>query len=51
MSALTQLIKKDVKIPSPPNIAMRLLQAVKSDDSTYKELAQIISSPTDTRLP
>jgi HD-like signal output (HDOD) protein len=44
MSVLNQFIKKNIKIPSPPNIAMRLLQAVKSDDSTYKELAQIISS-------
>ncbi|SPD71867.1 conserved hypothetical protein [uncultured Desulfobacterium sp.] len=44
MSALSKLLNKDIKVPSPPSIAMNLLKAVKNDASTYKEIAGIISS-------
>lgn len=34
---------KDIKLPSPPAIALRILEAVKKDDASFGELAQIIS--------
>ncbi len=33
-----------LKLPSPPAIAVRLLQAVKKEDSSFEELSRIISS-------
>lgn len=34
---------KDIKLPSPPAIALRILEAVKKGDASFGELAQIIS--------
>ena len=34
--------KKDIKLPSPPAIALRILEAVKQDSSSFGELARII---------
>lgn len=36
------LTKKDIKLPSPPAIALRILEAVKKGDSSFEELARII---------
>ena len=36
------VIKKEIRLPSPPAIAMRLLEAVKQDDASFEELARII---------
>ncbi len=44
MSALKQFIQQDFTLPSPPGIAMRILQAVKDDSSSFAELSKIISS-------
>jgi diguanylate cyclase (GGDEF)-like protein len=40
MDALTI---KDIKLPSPPAIALRILEAVKKDDASFGEFARIIS--------
>ncbi len=44
----TMEIKKpdcnSIKLPSPPAIAVRLLQAVKKEESSFEELSRIISS-------
>lgn len=44
MSAIEKLVSDDIKLPSPPAIAIRILEAVKKEDVTYEELARIISS-------
>jgi len=44
MSVIQELLKDDIKLPSPPSIAIRILEAVKKDDNSFDELAQIISS-------
>ncbi len=44
MSEIDKLLKDDVRLPSPPAIAIRILEAVKKDESDYNELAKIISS-------
>ena len=44
MSILKEWLKNDIRLPSPPSIAIRILEAVKKDDSNYDTLAKIISS-------
>ncbi|MBW1850418.1 MAG: HDOD domain-containing protein, partial [Deltaproteobacteria bacterium] len=44
MSILKEWLKNDIRLPSPPSIAIRILEAVKKDDSDYDALAKIISS-------
>lgn len=34
--------KKDIKLPSPPAIALRILEAVKQNNASYEELSKII---------
>jgi two-component system, cell cycle response regulator len=43
MDALKELIcRNDIKLPSPPSIALRLLEVVKKDDFSFIEVAKII---------
>ncbi|MGB5157269.1 sensor domain-containing diguanylate cyclase [Desulfobacterium sp. N47] len=44
MNAIDKLLKDDIRLPSPPAIAIRILEAVKKDDSNYDELTDIILS-------
>ncbi len=44
MSAIQEVLKDDIKLPSPPAIAVRILDAVRKDDSSFREIARIISS-------
>ncbi|BCR03425.1 hypothetical protein DESUT3_04940 [Desulfuromonas versatilis] len=44
MNAIQELLKDNVKLPSPPAIAVRILDAVKKGDSSFGELARIISA-------
>ncbi|MEJ2199833.1 MAG: GGDEF domain-containing protein [Desulfuromonadaceae bacterium] len=44
MSKLEELNKDNLKLPSPPAIAVRILQVVRQDDSSFAALAQIISA-------
>jgi diguanylate cyclase (GGDEF)-like protein len=44
MSKLKELNNDNLRLPSPPAIAVRILQAVKQDDSSFAELARIISA-------
>ena len=44
MTNITDFFKDDVQIPSPPSIAVRILDAVKKDEASFDELAKIISS-------
>ena len=44
MSAIHQLFKKDVDIPSPPAIAVRILEEVKKEENSMENLSRIISS-------
>ncbi|PLX80592.1 MAG: hypothetical protein C0614_07220, partial [Desulfuromonas sp.] len=38
------LISRKLELPSPPNIVMRILEAVQDDDSCFAELGKIISA-------
>lgn len=44
MSDLNTYIRKDFKLPSPPAIAIQILDAVKDDHATSQSLSKIISS-------
>ena len=39
-----QLLEDDVRLPSPPVIAVRILEIVKADDFSFRELASVIQS-------
>ncbi|MGD9136837.1 MAG: GGDEF domain-containing protein [Desulfobacterales bacterium] len=41
---ITEFLKEEIRIPSPPSIAVRILDAVKIDGKSFDELANIISS-------
>jgi two-component system, cell cycle response regulator len=44
MDALKELLRKDIKLPSPPNIALRLLETLKMDDFSLDAITRIIQS-------
>lgn len=44
MSSIQNHIKTDLKLPSPPGIAVRILEAINNDESSYDELGKIISN-------
>ena len=44
MTTITDFIKEDIRIPSPPAIAVRILDSVKKDKASFNDLADIISS-------
>ena len=44
MNPLAKVVKKDFKLPSPPAIAIQILDAVKDDHATSASLSKIISS-------
>jgi diguanylate cyclase (GGDEF)-like protein len=48
MTIINDFFKDDIRIPSPPAIAVRILDAVKKDETSFNELANIIS--TDSAL-
>ena len=44
MTSVEQLLKEDVRLPSPPAIAVRILDLVKKDKSSFRELGDIIQA-------
>jgi len=44
MDALKELLQHDIKLPSPTNIALRLLETLKMDDFSIDEITKIIHS-------
>lgn len=44
MSALTSILNGKIRLPSPPAIAVKILETVKKDDFSFQELARIIES-------
>jgi diguanylate cyclase (GGDEF)-like protein len=44
MDALKELLRNDIKLPSPPNIALRLLETLKTDAFSLDEITRIIQS-------
>ena len=42
--SIADFLKEEIRIPSPPSIAVRILDAVKIDGTSFDELANIISS-------
>ena len=43
-TAVEQLLRDDVRLPSPPEIAVRILEVVRRDDFSFAELAQVIQA-------
>ena len=43
-TTVSNFLSGDIQIPSPPLIAIRILEAVKKDNESFDELAKIISS-------
>ncbi|HTP64275.1 MAG TPA: GGDEF domain-containing protein [Geobacteraceae bacterium] len=44
MNSVHELISASVRLPSPPAIAIRILDAVRRDDFSFKDIARIIES-------
>lgn len=44
MNPIDSAIQTDIKLPSPPAIAVRILEAVNKEDSSFDELGRIISA-------
>jgi diguanylate cyclase (GGDEF)-like protein len=44
VTPVEQLLRDDVRLPSPPAIAVRILTLVKQDKSSFRELANIIQA-------
>ncbi|HTY20306.1 MAG TPA: HDOD domain-containing protein, partial [Geobacteraceae bacterium] len=44
MSNIRELMAGKIRLPSPPAIAIKILDMVRRDDFSFKELAQIIES-------
>ena len=42
MTAVEKLLKDDVRLPTPPAIAVRILDVVKKDTFTFHQLGEII---------
>jgi diguanylate cyclase (GGDEF)-like protein len=43
-SSVEKLLQYEVKLPSPPTIAVRILEVVRRDDFSFVELAQVIQT-------
>src|SRR4051812_9548641 len=44
MTALEELLKDDIRLPSPPAIAVRILDVVRGDDFSFVDLANVIQT-------
>jgi diguanylate cyclase (GGDEF)-like protein len=44
MNSIQSHITSDLKLPSPPGIAVRILEAINKDESSYDELGRIIAN-------
>ena len=44
MGAIEDLVKDDIKLPSPPAVAVRIIEAIRGDDASFNKLASIISA-------
>ncbi|WP_305043591.1 sensor domain-containing diguanylate cyclase [Geoalkalibacter sp.] len=44
MAAIQDVLRQDIKLPSPPAIAVRILEAVRGDDSSFRDLGRIIAA-------
>lgn len=44
MSPITKLLSNKIKLPSPPAIAIKILETVRKDEFTFQDLAKVIES-------
>jgi len=44
MSSVEGLLKKEIRLPSPPAIAVRIVDLVKREDFSFKQLASVIEA-------
>ena len=43
MKSIEEILNDDVKLPSLPSIALRIIEAVKTDEASVSEMAKIVS--------
>src|SRR5215471_2490621 len=44
MTTVESLLREEIRLPSPPAIAVRILEIVKQEDFSFKQLAAVIQS-------
>lgn len=44
MAAIQDVLRQDIKLPSPPAIAVRILEAVRGEDPSFRDLGRIIAA-------
>ena len=44
MSPVEELLKNDIRLPSPPAIAVRIVDLIKGEDYSFRQLAAIIET-------
>ena len=44
MTTINEFINEKIQIPSPPSVAVRIIEAVKQEEASFNELGKIISS-------
>src|SRR5437764_14929224 len=44
MTTVEGLLREEIRLPSPPAIAVRILDIVKQDDFSFRQLASVIQS-------
>ena len=44
MTTIQDFFDEKIKLPSPPAIALKILEAVRKDENSFDELAEIISA-------
>ena len=44
MKSIEEILSDDVKLPSLPSIALRIIEAVKTEEASLSEMAKIVSS-------
>ena len=43
IKSIEEILNDDVKLPSLPSIALRIIEAVKTDEASLSEMAKIVS--------
>ena len=44
MTTVESLLREEIRLPSPPAIAVRILDIVKQEDFSFRQLASVIQS-------
>ncbi len=44
MATIEEFFNEDIKLPSPPGVALKILEAVRQDENSFDDIAQIITA-------